>query len=412
MIKRGAMRGSLKLLLSIILLVCTVLVVPQLTFGQPPAATAVCNQAAADPVTDVVLPGHPFMALATPDGCWIFVSMQQGRPPLQAGVAVVHRMRGMVTLARVIPLENSAVGMVLSHDGKMLIVTNGDYVDFLDLERMKSGEGDPRLGRIYGGPDVAETNVNVTPDDRLLFVSDHAIPKETASVYRLDKAREANFKGDFKVGSIHVGREVLAILFAQNPRYVYIAAEQAGSDTTWPAACPQNPPVKKAVEGIVNVIDVKRAETDPADSIVASIKAGCVATRMALSPKGDRLYVTARADNALVVLDTTKFLSDPEHAKVATVPVGVSPMGVALMDGGKKLVVTNVGIIDEPQSLTVIDAAKVTSGSEAVLGTIAVGSGPRDAALTTDGRTLFVPNFNSRTLRLIDVARLHVDPVK
>lgn len=229
----GNVRSSLKRLLSVCLLVCTLLVVPQLTFGQSSASIA-CNQATADPVTDVPLPGHPFMALATPDGCWIFVSMQQGRPPLQAGVAVVQRTRGTVTLAHVAPLDNSAVGMVLSHDGKLLIVTNGDYIDFLDVERLKSGQGDPKLGRIYGGPDVAETNVNVTPDDRFIFVSDHAIPKETATVYRLDKAREAGFKGDFKVGSIHVGREVLAILFARDPRYVYIATEQAGSDTTWP----------------------------------------------------------------------------------------------------------------------------------------------------------------------------------
>ena len=46
------------------------------------------------------------------------------------------------------------------------------------------------------------------------------------------------------------------------------------------------------------------------------------------------------------------------------------------------------------------------------MGTIAVGSGPHDASLTKDGRTLFVPNFNSSTLRLIDVARLRMDPVK
>jgi YVTN family beta-propeller protein len=162
----------------------------------------------------------------------------------------------------------------------------------------------------------------------------------------------------------------------------------------------------------VSVIDVERAKTDPANSIVAKIKAGCVATRMELSPKGDRLYVTARADDALVVLDTTKFLTDPEHAKIATVPVGKTPTGVSLMDGGKKLVVTNIGTSDEEQSLTVIDAAKVTSGAAAIIGTIPVGSGPRDASLTNDGKTLFVPNFNSRTLRLIDLARLRMDPAK
>lgn len=398
------MRDSFRRVLSISLVVCGLFVFPHLAFAQQPAASAACNQPAAEPVTHVALPGHPFFALATPDGCWIFVSMQ-GRPPLQSGVAVVQRTGGKVTLARVIPLGNS-VGMVMTHDGKMLIVTNEDYVDFLDVDRLKSGVGDPKLGRIYGGPGVNETNVNVTADDRFLFVSDHAIPKETASVYRLEDARKAGFKGDFKVGTIHVGREVLAIVFSQDQRHVYIVAEQAASDSTWSAACPQNLPNKKPVEGIVNVIDVERAKTDPANSIVSRVKAGCVATRLTLSPKGDRAYVTARADDALVVLDTTKFITDPEHARIATVPVGKTPTGSTLMDGGAKVIVTNIGTPQEQQSLTVIDAAKVTSGAGAVLGTIPVGSGPRDATVMKDGRTLFVPNFNSDTLQFIDLARL------
>jgi len=405
------MRDSFGGVVSVTFLVCAFLVLPQLAFGQQSTEAGACNQPTAEPVVDVNLPGHPFMALATPDGCWIFASMQQGRPPLQPGVAVVQRTHGKVTLAHTVPLDDS-VGMALSHDGRLLMVTNGDYVDFLDVERLKSGQGNPKLGRIYGGPGSKEDNVNVTPDDRFLFVSDHAIPKETASVYRLDKARAAGFKGDFKVGAIHVGREVLAITFSRDQRYVYIVAEQAGADTTWSAACPQNPPVKKPVEGVLSVIDVKRAETDPANSIVAKIKAGCVATRLEVSPKGDRVYVTARADDALVVLDATKFLTDPDHAKITTVPVGKSPTGVSLMDDGKKVIVTNIGTADEPQSLTVIDAAKVTSGAAAIIGTIPVGSGPRDASVTKDGRTLFVPNFNSRTLRVIDLARLRIDPPK
>jgi YVTN family beta-propeller protein len=405
------MHGSFGRFLKVSFLCCALLAFPRLTFGQQSGEATDCNQLSDKPVIDVALPGHPFMALATPDGCWIFVSMQQGNPPLQSGVAVVQRTHGNVTLERVIPLGDS-VGMVLSHDGKMLIVTNGDYVDFLDVDRLKSGQADPKLGRIYGGAGSKEDNVNVTADDRFLFVSDHAIPKETATVYRLDAARKAGFKGDFKIGSIHVGREVLAIVFSRDERYVYIVAEQAGSDTTWSAACPQNPPTKKAVEGVVSVIDVQRAETDPPNSIVAKIKAGCVATRLEVSPEGDRLYVTARADDTLVVLDTTKFFTDPEHAKIATVPVGKSPTGVSLMDGGKKIVVTNIGTAEEQQSLTVIDAAKVTSGAAAVMGTIPVGSGPRDASLTNDGRTLFVPNFNSSTLRLIDLARLPMDLVR
>jgi DNA-binding beta-propeller fold protein YncE len=293
----------------------------------------------------------------------------------------------------------------------MLIVTNDDYVDFLDVAQLKSGQRDPKLGRIYGGMGAFESNVNVTPDDRFLFVSDHAVPKETASVYRLEDARKAGFKGDFKVGTIHAGREVLALVFSKDQRYLYIVSEQAGSDSTWSEACPQNVAArKKPIEGIVAVVDVERAKTDPANSIVSRVKAGCVATRLTLSPKGDRAYVTARADDALVVLDTTKFVADPEHAKVATVPVGKSPTGSTLMDGGAKVIVSNIGSAGEQQSLTVIDAGKVASGAAAVVGKIPVGSGPRDATLMNDGRTLFVPNFNSNTLQLIDLKRVGISP--
>src|SRR6266536_10519 len=97
-----------------------------------PAFAQQCNQPTSDPVVQVNLPGHPFLALATSDGCWIFVSMQPGRPAVQSGVAVVRRSAGKLTLERVVPL-GSSVGMVMTHDGKMLIVTNDDYVDFLDV---------------------------------------------------------------------------------------------------------------------------------------------------------------------------------------------------------------------------------------------------------------------------------------
>jgi YVTN family beta-propeller protein len=293
----------------------------------------------------------------------------------------------------------------------MLIVGNEDYVDFLDTERLKSGNGDPKLGRIYGGNDSYEAYVSVTADDRILFVSDHH--QERVSVYNLEKARKAGFNGDFKIGTISGGRNPLAILFSPDQRYAYLVSETAARDSTWAAACPQNPKTNKVpINGIINVVDVERAKTDPANSILSRVKAGCVAVRMALSPKGDRAYVTARTDNTLVVLDTTKFLTDPENARIATVPVGNTPTGVALMDGGAKLVVTNVGTAQEKQSLTVIDAAKVSSGAAAVLGTIPVGTRPRDASLTPDGRTLYVPNFDSSTLQLVDLDRLRLHPVK
>jgi hypothetical protein len=49
--------------------------------------------------------------------------------------------------------------------------------------------------------------------------------------------------------------------------------------------------------------------------------------------------------------------------------------------------------------------------SYALLGEV-MGSGPRDATVMKDGRTLFMPNFNSNTLQLVDLARVRISPAK
>ena len=120
--------------------------------------------------------------------------------------------------------------------------------------------------------------------------------------------------------------------------------------------------------------------------------------------------MTARNSNELLVFDTAKLLADPAHARIATVPVGTAPVGVALFEGGAKMIVANSnrffgGPLNQ-QQLSVIDAAKTSAGARAVLGTIPAGSFPRELRVTDDGRTLLVTNFNSDTLELVDLDRL------
>ena len=52
------------------------------------------------------------------------------------------------------------------------------------------------------------------------------------------------------------------------------------------------------------------------------------------------------------------------------------------------------------------DAAKIEQGAAATLGTIPAGAFPREMAVSADGRTLFLTNFSSQSLQVIDVARL------
>jgi len=146
--------------------------------------------------------------------------------------------------------------------------------------------------------------------------------------------------------------------------------------------------------------------------VIAGIAAGCNPVRVALSPSGDRAYVTARADNELLTFDTNLILTDTAHALVGRVPVGTAPVGIVVMSGGSRIAVTNsnrfAGSGADHQVLTVIDAVKVSSGKDAVLGTIPAGGFPRELRVTADGQTLLVTNFSSRTVELIDLSRLQL----
>jgi DNA-binding beta-propeller fold protein YncE len=57
------------------------------------------------------------------------------------------------------------------------------------------------------------------------------------------------------------------------------------------------------------------------------------------------------------------------------------------------------------QSLTAIDASKIGAGAAAVLGSIPAGAFPREFGRSPDERTLFVTNYPSNELEVIDLAR-------
>jgi DNA-binding beta-propeller fold protein YncE len=209
----------------------------------------------------------------------------------------------------------------------------------------------------------------------------------------------------------------IALTFSPDERYLYTTSEAASEKWGWPAECePEGPKGKASGErhpqGAIVVIDVARARTDPANAGVAKVPAGCSAVRLALSPRGDTAYVTARNANAMLAFDTAKLVSDSQHALIGRVPVGSSPVGVIVVDGGSKVLAANSDRFaagpDDHSTLTVIDAAKVAAGAAAVLGTVATGAFPREMRVTADGKTLLVTNFASKSLEMIDVSRMTV----
>jgi len=377
------------------------------------AQSGECNAAMKEAIVHLDLPGRPFEPTISTDGCWLFVTLTQAEDGDGPGVAVVHRAAGKLSVVRRVSLQGSPTGAVLTNDQKLLIVADGGYLAFLDVPRLESGEGDPVLGYMGGGSPVGFIYVNVSADDRYLFAA--AERAAAVVVIDLEEARAGGFKDRGGVARLDVGNAPIAVTLSNDGRFLYTTSEAALPDWNWSRHCkPENPNARRKApdhaEGAIVVFDLPRALVDPKHAATSRVPAGCNPVRLVLSPDGEVAYVSARGDDMLEAFDTRRLVDDTAHALLGRTKVGVAPVGVAVVDGGARVVVTSSnrfgGNALDHQPLTVVDAAKLRAGVRADIGTIPAGAFPRELRVSADGRTLFVTNFASRTLEAIDLPRV------
>jgi DNA-binding beta-propeller fold protein YncE len=355
---------------------------------------------------DVPVPGHPFGIVSSTDGQWVFVALADD---ISGGsIAVLQRGDQGYGLVRTIPLPSGPTGIVMTHDGQLLVAAAGDSVIFLDVGRMTLDGVGAVLGSLSDGSNAGSVAVNVTADDLWLYVCDENMSRIT--VIDLNQARANGFSARSIVGRIPVGVAPTAITFSTDGQWMYSTSEVAPPYWGWPKACKQEGQgVSQAIvnpQGAVVVVNVATSSTNPAGSVASLVPAGCSPVRLAMSPDGGRLYVTARNNNALLALDTGQFFSNPAGAVVGTAQVGAAPVPVAVIDSGRHLIVGNSNRFDAPatpQTLSVLDAAKIEDGSGAVVGTLPAGIFPRELTLSADGQTLFLANYGSYALQVMDV---------
>ena len=232
------------------------------------------------------------------------------------------------------------------------------------MNRMTSGNGNPVIATFSDGPISGSIWANVTADDKLLFVSEEFA--HTITVIDLEHVRSKGYDAAAVIGKIPVGAAPIALTFSLDGKWLYSTSQRALADWNWPKACkPEGRDPEKAEitvpEGAVVVVDVNRARTDPSQSIVARVPAGCSPVRLAMSPGGDRIYVTARNSNAVLAFDTAKLTGDSEHARLGMAAVGTAPVPVAVIDGGKKVIAGNsnrFGGGTAASTLTILDAQR------------------------------------------------------
>ncbi|MGO9263183.1 MAG: hypothetical protein ACLQU1_43925 [Bryobacteraceae bacterium] len=339
--------------------------------------------------------------------------------PALAASPVVQGSGGRYRLAGVVPLPYAATGIALTHDGNLLIAAAGAEVYFLDVSGVNAGGvgAVTVVGFLSDGSGAGSIWVSVTADDSWLFVCDEDSGQLT--VINLNIARAHSFSQASIVGTIPLGAAPTSTVFSPDGTLAYTTVLTVSSLLGWPIACTEEgttDPTLVNPQGAVVVFNVALAVSNPRAAVTQFsqfVPAGCSPVRLALSPDGLTLYATARNSNEILALDTTKFAADPLDAVTATAPVGTAPVPVALIDSGALVVVGNSNRFlqpDTPQSLDVLDAAQLQAGAgaAALVSTVPAGAFPRALTLSPNGETLFLSNYDSDSVQVIDAARLGV----
>ena len=304
-------------------------------------ATAACSTAVASarrlavPSAFVSLTGSPFGISVTSDGRWSFVDeTSTGR------LAALSTRAFRPRVVRTIAIAPGVQGNSLTPDGRYLLLADGvNGAIVVSVTRSETGAGRAVLGSLaqpgaHGLGGAIE--VVSSPDGRYAFIS---VEYETRiAVYNLHAALADHFSRSSYIGSIPVGQLVDGLAISPDGRWLYATSEI----------------------GTLSVIRLASAERQPSRSVVSTVPAGCNPTRVVPSPDGRTVWVAARGSNQLLAFSSAKLRTDPAHAQLTAVGVGAAPVGLALINNGREVVIADSDRFQTPGAvaeLTVVSIA-------------------------------------------------------
>lgn len=353
------------------------------------AYSATCP--APDRIVRVAVPGHPFSALADADGCWLFVSATDDKE--KGSVVVLHNSGGSFEVDHTLALKTAANGAALSHDGKLLIVAGGRSAVVLDVARLERGDDHALLEVLPGEAGDGAVYAAISPDDKLLFVADEYASR--ISVFDLAKARVTGFRDEELIGHIPVAAFPVGLSFSPDGQWLY-ATSQRGPESMKSICKPEQRGGQMHPPGLLFKIDVAKAATDAAHATAMAWRVGCNPVRVAISPSGTLVWVTARADNALMKIH----IDGDGHASIGAFPVGKSPVGVVVRPDGKQVWVALSDRFDK-NGAGELAALTHFEGPQIKLMTVPSSGFPRELSFLPDGRTLVATLFAAGLVELV-----------
>jgi YVTN family beta-propeller protein len=336
------------------------------------------------------VPGPPFGIATT--GRYAFVDLLTGRVLVLSDASFPPRV------IHTIPVPaRAAVGSSLTRDGRYLLLAGGQGATVVSVARAERGAPGPVLGTLrppagahLRAAGAIETNSSA--DGRYVFVSlEYGSPGGVVAVYDLGPGPVPRFGPSDYVGAITLGDAVVGSARSPDGRYLYVTSEVG----------------RHSGDGTVSVISIAMAEHDPARAVLATVPAMQQPVRVAVSPDGSVVWVTARASDRLLAFSARRLLSDGAHALLADVKVGTAPVGLALFDGGRRVVVADSDRFNAPgahSGLTIVNAVAALAHRPAVIATLPAGQFPREMSVEPNGRVVLVGNFGSGTLEAVKLA--------
>ena len=328
------------------------------------------------------VPGSPFGVVSTVGGVWSFFSL---------GSTIAASNHSFVpVLSREVSVSGQPLGEALTHDGRYLLVADGSGAVVLNVTDLESMSPNNAVVGTLTSVGAGAIEVAVSPDDRYAFVT--LENSGDMAVFDLAKALSHGFGPQDVVGTVPLGEAPVGVAVSPDGHWLYATSEGA------PDGNGRGP-------GILSVINLTKAETDPSHAVVATVVAGCSPVRVVASHDGRTVWVTARASNALLGFSTSALIANPSHAVVARVQVGTAPVGLALMKGDTRIVVADSNRFGGgTANLAVVDTRAALAGTPALMGTIPAGRFPREMAV--HGDTLLVTNYGSGQLEAVDIRTL------
>jgi DNA-binding beta-propeller fold protein YncE len=355
----------------------------------PGCSTAVAGAAALSRVrsADVSVGSQPFGVVTTAGGHFSFVTLANAVAVLSNGSSLAP------TLDHVLSAPGATGSEQLTSDGKYLLVAANSGAIVFNVADAEQG-GSALVGALTSPFGSGAVEVAVSPDDKFAFVT--LENSADLVVFNLQSALANGFAASAVVGKIPLHYAPVGLAISPDHRWLY-ATSRARVQTTAPS------------EGTLTVIDLNRAETAPSSAVVSTAAAGCSPVRVIASPDGRYVWVTSRDSNMLLGFSAATLRTDPAHALVVRVNVGPAPIGLALVNGGSRILVANSNLYGQhgvSTSISVISTSAALSRHPALLGQISSGLLAREFGLAPDGKVALVTNSDSGQVQAIDLSTL------